>query len=76
MSAAHRIQELRALRARFQNRPHEDARAAQGGACYTWEDDYPELAEELATLENPDPDYSDGQAAEDAELDYLGQQEF
>lgn len=46
-----RLEELRKLKAGYRNRPHEDARAAQGGACYTWEDDFPNEADELAELE-------------------------
>jgi hypothetical protein len=46
-----RLAELKKQKAAYRNRPHEDARAAQGGACYTWEDDFPNEAEELAELE-------------------------
>ena len=46
-----RLRDLRNQKAAYLNRPHEDARAAQGGACYTWEDDFPNEADELAELE-------------------------
>jgi hypothetical protein len=46
-----RLKYLRTSKKSYRNRPHEDARAAQGGACYTWEDDFPVEAEELAELE-------------------------
>jgi hypothetical protein len=46
-----RLEELRDERDSYVSRPHEDSRAAQGGACTSWVEEFPEEAEKLAELE-------------------------